>query len=35
VGDTVRTTVRRIYTQEGVPRYGAKFVPAASTGAGQ
>ncbi|WP_372911302.1 3-hydroxy-3-methylglutaryl CoA synthase [Salinigranum sp.] len=30
VGDTVRTTVRRIYTQEGVPRYGAKFVPVES-----
>jgi hypothetical protein len=27
VGDRVRTTVRRIYTQEGVPRYGAKVVP--------
>jgi 3-hydroxy-3-methylglutaryl CoA synthase/uncharacterized OB-fold protein len=27
VGDAVRATVRRIYTQEGVPRYGAKFVP--------
>jgi len=29
VGDTVATTVRRIYTQEGVPRYGVKAVPAA------
>lgn len=29
VGDAVRSTVRRIYTQEGVPRYGAKFVPTA------
>ncbi|ADJ16474.1 zinc ribbon domain-containing protein [Halalkalicoccus jeotgali] len=25
VGDTVRATIRRIYTQEGVPRYGVKF----------
>lgn len=28
VGDTVRATIRRIYTQEGVPRYGVKFKPA-------
>ena len=28
VGDTVAATIRRIYTQEGVPRYGAKFEPA-------
>jgi 3-hydroxy-3-methylglutaryl CoA synthase/uncharacterized OB-fold protein len=27
VGDPVRATVRRVYSQEGVPRYGAKFVP--------
>ncbi len=27
VGDTVRATIRRIYTQEGVPRYGVKFTP--------
>ncbi|WP_313693403.1 3-hydroxy-3-methylglutaryl CoA synthase [Halorarum halobium] len=27
VGDSVRRTVRRIYDQEGVPRYGAKFKP--------
>lgn len=27
IGDTVRAVVRRIYTQDGVPRYGAKFVP--------
>lgn len=27
VGDAVRRTVRHIYTQEGVPRYGAKFTP--------
>ncbi|SFS90866.1 zinc ribbon domain-containing protein [Halostagnicola kamekurae] len=27
VGDTVTATIRRIYTQEGVPRYGAKFEP--------
>ncbi|MHC3437483.1 zinc ribbon domain-containing protein [Natrialbaceae archaeon A-gly3] len=27
VGDTVHATVRRIYEQEGVPRYGVKFVP--------
>lgn len=27
IGDTVRSVVRRIYTQDGVPRYGAKFVP--------
>lgn len=25
VGDTVRATIRRIYTEEGVPRYGVKF----------
>ncbi|KYH25903.1 hypothetical protein HAPAU_25810 [Halalkalicoccus paucihalophilus] len=25
VGDTVRATIRRIYTQEGVARYGVKF----------
>ncbi|MDL5360505.1 OB-fold domain-containing protein [Halalkalicoccus sp. NIPERK01] len=25
VGDEVRATIRRIYTQEGVPRYGVKF----------
>ncbi|AUV83251.1 3-hydroxy-3-methylglutaryl CoA synthase [Salinigranum rubrum] len=35
VGDAVRTTVRRIYTQEGVSRYGAKFVPAESTETGR
>ncbi|QHS17716.1 3-hydroxy-3-methylglutaryl CoA synthase [haloarchaeon 3A1-DGR] len=29
VGDTVTATVRRIYEQEGVPRYGVKFVPEA------
>jgi 3-hydroxy-3-methylglutaryl CoA synthase/uncharacterized OB-fold protein len=28
VGDTIRTTIRKIYTQEGVPRYGVKFTPA-------
>ncbi len=27
VGDTVEATIRRIYTQEGVPRYGVKFEP--------
>lgn len=27
VGDLVRATIRRIYQQEGVPRYGVKFVP--------
>ncbi|WP_281195667.1 OB-fold domain-containing protein [Halorubrum sp. F4] len=27
VGDEVRATVRRIYEQEGVPRYGVKFEP--------
>lgn len=27
VGDPVRATIRRIYEQEGVPRYGVKFVP--------
>ncbi|ELZ29367.1 hypothetical protein C474_13294 [Halogeometricum pallidum JCM 14848] len=27
VGDAVRRAVRRIYVQEGVPRYGAKFAP--------
>jgi len=27
VGDTVRATIRRIYTQEGVTRYGVKFTP--------
>ncbi|SFR63778.1 zinc ribbon domain-containing protein [Halogeometricum limi] len=27
VGDAVRRTVRRIYEQEGVVRYGAKFTP--------
>lgn len=27
VGDTVRATIRRIYAQEGVPRYGVKFKP--------
>jgi 3-hydroxy-3-methylglutaryl CoA synthase/uncharacterized OB-fold protein len=27
VGDDVRAVVRRIYTQEGVTRYGAKFAP--------
>ncbi|HET7322714.1 MAG TPA: OB-fold domain-containing protein, partial [Halococcus sp.] len=27
VGDTVRAAIRRIYEQEGVVRYGAKFVP--------
>ncbi|MFB6105102.1 MAG: ACP synthase [Halobacteriaceae archaeon] len=32
VGDPVETTVRRIYTQEGVPRYGVKAVPAEPTG---
>jgi len=25
LGDDVRATIRRIYTQEGVPRYGVKF----------
>ncbi|WP_096389881.1 zinc ribbon domain-containing protein [Halopenitus persicus] len=29
VGDAVTATVRRIYEQEGVPRYGVKFVPEA------
>jgi len=29
VGDEVRATVRRIYEQEGVPRYGVKFEPTA------
>lgn len=28
VGDTVTATVRRIYDQEGIPRYGVKFTPA-------
>jgi 3-hydroxy-3-methylglutaryl CoA synthase/uncharacterized OB-fold protein len=27
VGDAVRASVRRIYEQEGVPRYGVKFTP--------
>lgn len=27
VGDTVRTTIRRIYQDEGIPRYGAKVKP--------
>lgn len=27
VGDTVRATIRRIYTQEGVTRYGLKVAP--------
>lgn len=27
VGDRVRAVIRRIYEQEGVPRYGVKFVP--------
>lgn len=27
VGDTVQATIRRIYTQESVPRYGVKFKP--------
>lgn len=27
VGDDVRATIRRIYTQEGIPRYGVKFTP--------
>ncbi|WP_247004181.1 zinc ribbon domain-containing protein [Halosolutus gelatinilyticus] len=31
VGNTVVATVRRIYTQEGVPRYGVKFEPVADT----
>jgi uncharacterized OB-fold protein len=29
VGDRVRATVRRLYEQEGVPRYGFKIRPAA------
>ena len=27
IGDPVRATIRRIYTQEGVTRYGVKFTP--------
>jgi uncharacterized OB-fold protein len=27
VGDAVRAVFRRLYTQEGVARYGTKFVP--------
>jgi len=27
VGDRVETTIRRIYTQEGVTRYGFKIRP--------
>jgi 3-hydroxy-3-methylglutaryl CoA synthase/uncharacterized OB-fold protein len=27
IGDTVRAAVRRIYEQEGIARYGVKFVP--------
>jgi len=27
IGDTVRSTIRRIYEQEGVVRYGVKFTP--------
>ena len=27
VGNAVRATIRRIYSQEGVPRYGVKFTP--------
>ncbi|WP_081641537.1 Zn-ribbon domain-containing OB-fold protein [Halarchaeum acidiphilum] len=27
VGDAVRATVRRVYTDEGIPRYGAKVTP--------
>ncbi|WP_266081207.1 3-hydroxy-3-methylglutaryl CoA synthase [Haladaptatus caseinilyticus] len=30
VGDDVRALIRRIYTQEGVPRYGVKFSPVES-----
>jgi len=31
-GDRVAATVRRIYEQEGVVRYGAKFVPVGADG---
>lgn len=27
IGDEVRATIRRLYDQEGLPRYGVKFVP--------
>ena len=27
IGDSVRAVVRRIYEQEGIGRYGMKFVP--------
>lgn len=27
IGDTVHATIRRIYTDEGIPRYGAKATP--------
>ncbi len=27
VGDEVRAAIRRIYVQEGIPRYGVKFIP--------
>lgn len=27
VGETVVPVIRHVYTQEGVPRYGVKFVP--------
>jgi hydroxymethylglutaryl-CoA synthase len=27
VGDTVETTIRLLYVEEGVPRYGRKAVP--------
>jgi hydroxymethylglutaryl-CoA synthase len=30
VGDRVETTIRRIYTQEGVTRYGFKIRPFSS-----
>ncbi|WP_435552653.1 hypothetical protein [Natrinema sp. CGMCC1.2065] len=28
VGDRIETTIRRVYTQEGVTRYGFKVRPA-------
>ncbi|WP_227377688.1 zinc ribbon domain-containing protein [Haladaptatus halobius] len=30
VGNEVRALIRKIYTQEGVPRYGVKFIPTES-----
>lgn len=32
IGDTVRTTLRQLYVQQGIPRYSIKFVPTTSVG---